>query len=286
MAEDNRDTVRLRARWGAATDVGKRRQVNEDSLLAAAPVFLVADGMGGHEAGEVASALVVEAFRPLVGREFVGLSDLEDATSLAARSVHGLASGEQAPGSTLTGMALSRHGGYPCCRVFNIGDSRTYHLSESGFSRVTTDHSEVQELMDLGVIDAATAARLPQRNIITRALGGALGPDVRADHYLLPACSGDRFVVCSDGLSGELTEILIEIISRSNPDPQETAQALVEHALLAGGRDNISVIVVDIMEAVPEWPSSAVGETTLGHNADEIGEDTIPNPLREVAEDV
>ncbi|MDO4718458.1 MAG: serine/threonine-protein phosphatase, partial [Propionibacteriaceae bacterium] len=98
MAEDNRDTVRLRARWGAATDVGKRRQVNEDSLLAAAPVFLVADGMGGHEAGEVASALVVEAFRPLVGREFVGLGDLEDATALAARSVHGLASGEQAPG--------------------------------------------------------------------------------------------------------------------------------------------------------------------------------------------
>ncbi|MDO4783622.1 MAG: protein phosphatase 2C domain-containing protein [Propionibacteriaceae bacterium] len=285
MPENGQDAVLLAARWGAATDVGRKRELNEDSLLAAAPVFLVADGMGGHEAGEVASALVVEAFRPLVGRPLVGFRDLEDAVALAARSVHGLASAGQAPGSTLTGVALSEHGGYPCCRVINIGDSRTYHLSEEGFSRVTTDHSEVQELVDLGIIDAATAAQLPQRNIITRALGGALGPDVRADHYLLPARSGDRFVVCSDGLSGELTEILIEIIARSNPDPQQTAEALVEHALLAGGRDNISVIVVDIMEAVPQWPDSAVDETTLGHEAEEAGEDTLPNPLREVVED-
>lgn len=282
VSESGSTSPLLRVRWGSATDVGRRRTINEDSLLAEAPVFLVADGLGGHEAGEVASALVVDAFRPLVGLDFVGLGDLEHAIAKAARNVDQLATEDQAPGSTLTGLALSRQGGYPCCWVVNIGDSRTYHISSSKLSRVTIDHSEVQELVDLGAIDARTAAHSPQRNIITRALGGASGPDVRADHFLLPARRGDRFVICSDGLSSELTEILIEFISRAQPDPQQAAQALLTHALIAGGRDNISVIVVDIIEAMPEWPDSEVDDTTLGHEVDDGWDDTLPNPLREV----
>lgn len=264
---------KLEVRWGAATDVGQRRKINEDSYLAKAPFFLVADGMGGHEAGEVASRLAIEAFEPLVGQDSVDPAALHRCIQKAAQTVHDLGSESSAPGSTLTGVALSSQGKYPCLWVLNIGDSRTYRVGAGSFTRVTTDHSEVQELVDAGTLAAADAVRSPHRNIITRALGGASGPGVQADHYLLPALEGDRFIVCSDGLSGEVTEVLIEMIARSVPDPQAAAEELVSQALTAGGRDNVTVVVVDITAAWPEWPTGDVGDTTLGASS---AEDTLP----------
>ena len=145
----------------------------------------------------------------------------------------------------------------------NIGDSRTYHLSTQSFSQVTHDHSEVQELIDSGQLDQARALSSRNRNVITRALGAGGGDQVVADQYLLPATVGDRFIICSDGLSGHVAESLIEMVARSVPDPRNAAQELVALALAAGGRDNVTVIVVDVVDVFPPWEDTQVDDTTL-----------------------
>lgn len=253
MSEVMPSSTRLRVRQGWATDKGRKREQNQDAVLAESPLFLVADGMGGHEAGQIAAALAVESFRPLIGQDYVDLADLEVHTAQAARSVHELSRTHETPGTTLTGVVLSRQRGYPCCRIINIGDSRTYLVNGTGFTRVTRDHSEAQELIDAGQLEAAVVCA-SRRSAITRAFGSLSGPDVRPDHYLRPARSGDRYVVCSDGLSKEVSEDVIEMVARTTIDPQDAAYLLVDCALQAGGRDNVSVIVLDIMDALPEWP--------------------------------
>ncbi len=253
--------VRLIVRHGSVTDVGQVRGDNEDSLLADSPVFLVADGMGGHRLGGTASAHAVRAFEDLVGRNFVTSQEFSRRLTRAARSVAALGAGERAPGSTLTGLLLCRQGALPCLRVVNIGDSRTYHLSAQSFSQITHDHSEVQELIDSGHLDRARALSSCRRNVITRALGAGGGDQVVADQYLLPATVGDRFIICSDGLSGHVAGSLIEVVARSVPDPRNAAQELVALALATGGRDN--VIVVDVVEAFPPWENTQVDDITL-----------------------
>ena len=268
--------VRLAVRHGSATDVGRVRTDNEDSLLADSPVFLVADGMGGHHSGGAASAQAVGAFEDLVGRAFVSSREFSRRLTRAARSVAALGTGERAPGSTLTGLLLSRQGSLPCLRVVNIGDSRTYHLSEQSFSQITHDHSEVQELIDSGHLDRARALSSRNRNVITRALGAGGGDRVVADQYLLPATVGDRFIICSDGLSRHVTESLIEMVARSVPDPRNAARELVDLALAAGGRDNVTVVVVDVVEAFPPWENTQVDDTTLPRATD--SDSTVPTP--------
>lgn len=255
--------VRLIVRHGSVTDVGQVRGDNEDSLLADSPVFLVADGMGGHRLGGTASAHAVRAFEDLVGRNFVTSQEFSRRLTRAARSVAALGAGERAPGSTLTGLLLCRQGALPCLRVVNIGDSRTYHLSAQSFSQITHDHSEVQELIDSGHLDRARALSSCRRNVITRALGAGGGDQVVADQYLLPATVGDRFIICSDGLSGHVAGSLIEVEARSVPDPRNAAQELVALALATGGRDNVTVIVVDVVEAFPPWENTQVDDITL-----------------------
>ena len=268
--------VRLIVRHGSATDVGQVRTDNEDSLLAGSPVFLVADGMGGHRLGGAASAHAVRAFEDLVGRAFVTSREFNRRLTRAAHSVAALGSGERAPGSTLTGLLLSRQGALPCLRVVNIGDSRTYHLSAQSFSQITHDHSEVQELIDSGHLDRARTLSSLNRNVITRALGAGGGDQVVADQYLLPATVGDRFIICSDGLSGHVTESLIETVARSVPDPGDAAQELVALALATGGRDNVTVIVVDVVEAFPPWENTQVDDTTLPRATS--ADSTVPTP--------
>ena len=268
--------VRLVVRHGSATDVGRVRTDNEDSLLAGSPVFLVADGMGGHRSGGTASAHAVGAFEDLVGRTFVTSREFNRRLTRAARNVAALGTGERAPGSTLTGLLLSRQGALPCLRVVNIGDSRTYHLSTQSFSQVTHDHSEVQELIDSGQLDQARALSSRNRNVITRALGAGGGDQVVADQYLLPATVGDRFIICSDGLSGHVAESLIEMVARSVPDPRNAAHELVALALAAGGRDNVTVIVVDVVDVFPPWEDTQVDDTTLPRATG--SDSTVPTP--------
>jgi len=229
---------------GAATDTGLRRPTNEDAHLASAPLFLVADGMGGHQAGELASAAAIAAFAPLVGRPSLTIDDVHDAVGAARRGVDALPTGGGAgAGTTLAGVVIADVDGEGYWLAVNLGDSRTYRLSEGEFEQVSVDHSFVQELVESGELDPLAAARDSRRNVITRAIGA--GSDAEPDYWLLPAEDGDRILVCSDGLSTELDDAGILEILRAEREPQSAATRLVHEAVLRGGRDNITAVVVD-----------------------------------------
>lgn len=263
------------ARAGVETNVGMRK-INEDSYLAQSPVFIVADGMGGHAAGDLASRALVESFRPLVGQEFVVSEDLEAVIAEAARAVQALADGSSAsPGSTVSGFVLCEKGGYPYARVFNVGDSRTYHLSGNSFTQVTRDHSEIQELLDSGMITPGEASSWRGRNVITRAFGASMA-EALPDYNLLPISTGDRFLVCSDGLSGVVDEKEIAKVTRFMADPREAAQTLVQKALGAGGKDNITAVVVDIVDCGPRWEASHADDEVLTVRVRTVSDDTVP----------
>ena len=253
---------------GAATHTGLRRTLNEDSFVATAPLFFVADGMGGHEAGDVASTAVVESFCPLVGRTSITLDDLRFALARARATIDGLgADGESRAGTTLTGVAVASVDGTGYWLVVNIGDSRTYRLTGAGLERLTIDHSVVQELIDAGEIDESDAHDDRRRNIITRAIGA--GSAGEADYWMVPAEVGDRILVCSDGLSSEVPDLLLREILRTNTDPQRAAEQLIARALAQGGRDNITAIVVDAVH-VSVRPEGAADEES------DIDSDTRP----------
>jgi PPM family protein phosphatase len=241
----NGEAALIRFSYGCATSAGRVRQVNEDTLLALPPIFAVADGMGGHGAGDIASRLAIESLRACVDLRplFVEavLAALEEANRVIIEQ-------DQADrmGTTVTGMAMLETAGDAPLMVFNVGDSRVYRLSPGGLEQVTTDHSEVQELLQAGLIDREQARVHPRRNIITRAVGS--DPVLRAEHWLLPVVAGDRFLICSDGLYGELPDDLILPLLAVG-DAELAAGQLVAAANDAGGRDNVSVIVVDVDQA-------------------------------------
>jgi protein phosphatase len=252
----------LRVRSGSATSVGQVRDHNEDSLIARGMVFAVADGMGGHAAGEVASRIAVEALTRLVEHPPTRTEDVAEVLREANRAI--LESQEQhldqrGMGTTVTGLTVVEAGGREHWVVFNVGDSRVYRLADNRMSLVTRDHSEVRELMDAGLIDAEEAARHPMRNVITRSLGSDPAPS--PDVWVLPPTPGERFVVCSDGLSNELDDREIMLVARKYDDPQIAADQLVAAAVRAGGRDNVSVVVVSV-------------DTGAGDDADDA--DTAP----------
>jgi len=176
----------------------------------------------------------------------------------------------------IQGLVFADEGGYPCARVFNIGDSRTYHVSGRAFTQVTRDHSEVQELLDAGIITEEQSLTWERRNVITRALGGYSGPVVGADVHLVPLNAGDRFLLCSDGLSGVVSDTEIGEVARYMEDSNETAQTLVQKALGAGGSDNVTVLVVDIVDCSPRWPALEVEGETATCDRRNVGDDTVP----------
>ena len=266
---------RLRVAHGGLTDIGLLRAVNEDAFLAEPPVFLVADGMGGHRAGDVAARAALDAFTDLVGQEFVTSGQLDAALARAAADVARLGDDVGAPGCTLTGLVLSLQGDLPCLHVVNVGDSRTYHFTRGVFSLVTRDHSEVQELIDAGRLTLSQARASARRNVITRALGAGAGPVVPVDRFLLPAHAGDRFVICSDGLSALVSEPVIEAVVRSSRPPRQVARELVDRALAAGGTDNVTVLIVDIIDVRPVWERTDVDDETLPPQR-RASEDTLP----------
>jgi serine/threonine protein phosphatase PrpC len=238
--------------WGAATDVGHRRRINEDSYLADPPVFAVADGMGGHASGDVASGAVVqrldEAGDGFLDARAVFLA-LREATIDIGRAADDDARGV---GTTVTGVALTLQSGAPYWTVFNVGDSRVYRFRNDRLEQVTVDHSVVQELVESGAIRADEAESHPESNVITRAVG--FGAEPMPDLWLLPVEPGVRLLVCSDGLTREVNDAAIRQHLAAGFPPVETASALVEAALVSGGRDNITTVVVDVLaEDDPRW---------------------------------
>ncbi|WP_458116809.1 PP2C family protein-serine/threonine phosphatase [Arthrobacter sp. D2-10] len=230
---------------GYASDRGLKRQLNEDSLIASEPIFAVADGMGGHEAGEVASGICVRTLgeSSIIGEHAprFSASDLEELLRTADEHIRSETGGRA--GTTLSGVVFVEESGMPYWLFFNVGDSRTYRLSQGRFGQISVDHSEVQELVDRGHITQEQAAGHPRRHVITRALG--TGDDSEADYWLMPVEMGDRILICSDGLSTEVSEERIYTLLSSLADPQQAADALVEETLRNGARDNVTVVVVD-----------------------------------------
>ncbi|MDQ1057648.1 serine/threonine protein phosphatase PrpC [Arthrobacter globiformis] len=263
----------LKLSYGYGTDRGLRRELNEDSYIASDPVFAVADGMGGHEAGEVASGMCVRALAQLpqlaTGERTATAGVVQQYLASADESIRS-ATGSRA-GTTLSGVVVVEQMGVPYWLVMNIGDSRTYRLSQGRLSQVSVDHSEVQELVESGSITAEEAAVHPRRHVVTRALGA--GDETEADYWLLPIEEGDRVMVCSDGLNGELTDGQMLDILSTVEDPQEAVDALIQAALRRGGRDNITVIVVDARNVLND---AGVATTAPRTAADAEEEDTLP----------
>ncbi|MBG6224082.1 protein phosphatase [Arthrobacter sp. CAN_A2] len=239
----------LRLAYGFGTDRGLRRELNEDSFLAVEPIFAVADGMGGHEAGEVASSVCVRTLEAssVAGTRMPRLTaaELEDIIRQADHGIRTEAGGQA--GTTLTGVVLVEESGAPHWLFFNVGDSRAYRLSSGTFGQISVDHSEVQELVDLGSITEDQARTHHRRHVVTRALG--TGDDADPDFWLMPVEDRDRILLCSDGLSGEVTDEDIHSILATVPDPQEACDELIAAALRSGARDNVTVIVVDALDA-------------------------------------
>jgi serine/threonine protein phosphatase PrpC len=227
----------------AASDRGHVRRVNEDSYLAVPPVFLVADGMGGHSFGDRASQATARVFATrLDPDEASTVVQVLAAVHEADRVVHAIGD-EELAGSTLAGIALVREGDSDELRwmVFNVGDSRVYRFDDS-LEQLSVDHSAVQELLDDGSIVPGEERDHPDRNVVTRAIGmGDAEPDV----WILPTGGRERFLLCSDGLTKELDDATItDVLSREDGD-LSPADRLVSAALAAGGLDNVTVVVID-----------------------------------------
>ena len=232
--------------WGVFTDCGMVRRVNEDAYLAAPPMFVVADGMGGHAAGEVASHLAVEVLSELVGRGPIGVQDVIDAVDTANDAIVQTAEANSITagmGTTLTGIAQVMAGGVEHWMAFNMGDSRVYRLAGDRLEQLTVDHSEVQELITSGEITREEAGVHSRRNVVTRSLGTL--PASPLDSWVFPPLEGERFLLCSDGLTREVSDDEIAACLRTGADPVATAEDLLALALGRGGADNVTVIVVD-----------------------------------------
>ncbi|MDX2025307.1 PP2C family protein-serine/threonine phosphatase [Microcella sp.] len=233
--------------WHGVTHTGYRRAANEDSYLADVPLFAVADGMGGHSHGDRASDAVVRRLQAAVDGEFIAPEAIIDALHLATWDIHQLDEADRGIGTTVTGVALSLADGRPVLTSFNVGDSRVYRFSGNDLVQVTTDHSMVQEMVDSGQLSAEQAEHHPDSNVITRAVGFSVEPEV--DVRVIGIEAGMRLLVCSDGLTKEVPLERLRLHMAARLSARETANALVDAALAQGGRDNITVIVVDVVRA-------------------------------------
>lgn len=260
---------------GVVTDVGMKRKLNEDGYFAEAPAYVVADGMGGYEAGDRASAAVVEAFATtLAGHEVATLDLISDALGRADDLVADVASATtRGAGSTVAGAAIVDHEGVPSWLVFNVGDSRVYRNLGSSLQQLTVDHSLGQELFTAGKLTREEFDNFPDRNVITRAIGA---PDSSADSWITPVVNGERLLICSDGLTSEVPDETIRASLTMGGVPESVATGLVDLAKRAGGKDNITVIVVDVIsggaDAVSDGGTSSSLRVVMG--LDESSEET------------
>ena len=282
-------------RWGATTNPGLVRTENEDTYVTEPMVFAVADGMGGHQAGEVASALTASIVRDRLGRGASSEDDAESVVHEVNAAIFGAARANAAQsgmGTTLTALAVLKAQGQGSSLIdeqlvlLNVGDSRTYLFRNGRLSRVTVDHSYVQELVATGHITMEEARTHPRRNIVTRALG--IEPNVRADMWTMAIVRGDRFVLCSDGLVDEVPDSEITQLVANVEDPQALSEQLVALANSHGGRDNVTVVVVDVMEGAdppdptediavdPDWAAQVDDAAIWNEGATGESDDTEP----------
>ncbi|MFC7405975.1 PP2C family protein-serine/threonine phosphatase [Georgenia alba] len=264
--------------WGVASDAGGRRSVNEDAAFAKDPVFVVADGMGGHARGEMASQTVVEGFRGLAGSgsRHITAQAVVDVVREAAATIRRTMAEEvvagwvetdgrdPVAGTTVAGAVLTEQGDELYWLVLNVGDSRVYRFSGGRLHQVTVDHSLVQEMVDAGTLDATEARTHPRRNVITRAIG--TGPDCEVDFWMLRVQRDERLLVCTDGLNGELDDDTIAAVLATVADPGEAAAALVRHAVTGGASDNVTALVVDA-------PDEASADDTTARTPGGVEED-------------
>ncbi len=234
----------LELQWSEITHRGRRRDANQDAVLAAFPLFVVADGMGGHIGGEIASASTVDRLKAVAAKGDVSPKTIEKALARAVTDIaaHPEAT-DEGTGTTVTGVFLDLTGDEPTWVTLNVGDSRVYLYRDGGLAQVTTDHSVVQELIAAGRLSPEEAENHPYGNVITRAVGPSEG--VSPDYVRLEVIDGDRFVICSDGLTKELTDYGILHFLLQHEDPTEAVDDMLEAALENGGRDNVSIIVVN-----------------------------------------
>ncbi len=243
----------------AISDTGRVREANEDSFLVDLDLFIfaVADGMGGHVAGEIASATAIEALRANVANGV----DIASSISKANVAVRAKAKSQEelsGMGTTLTAMGFDKN---DSLAIAHVGDSRAYlyritnpETNEYVFERITKDHSLVEELVDIGEITKEEADVHPRRNVVTRALG--IGDDVEVDTYNIEFKIGDRYLLCSDGLTSMVRDEDIEEIIKAQQSPKECAQELVRKANNEGGSDNITVVVLDVLSESVAKPDS------------------------------
>jgi PPM family protein phosphatase len=285
-------------RWGAVTHEGQLRTQNEDNHHVGEGLFVVADGMGGHLAGEVASQMAVARLDERLPAGRLGSrDDLVAAINEANVEIYNasLNNPDQAGmGTTITAIAVVDDPlDGEVLAVANVGDSRGYVLRHGRLRQVTVDHSFVQELVAEGAITATEARHHPRRNIVTRALG--IEPYVRVDTWMMPIIRGDRFLLCSDGLVDEVADDVIQAILAAHPDdPTIAAQALVDAANASGGRDNITAIVVDVLEGddppdpteefdvIPAWSDEVDEQMTDGGPAEIVADPLDDDADREL----
>lgn len=253
---------RVRIVTAGATHVGLVREVNEDAFLARQSIALVADGMGGHAAGDVASSLTIKAFETLAERERLEPKDVVETIAQANDAIVSEATEhpERAGmGTTLTGLAVVELAGSPHWLVFNVGDSRVYRINDAAATQLTVDHSEVAEMVAAGQISKDEARVHPLRNVVTRSLGMVPTPDVET--WLVPAEAGDFFLICSDGLTSELDDHMIGDIVAAHDDLDAAASALIDAALAAGAHDNVTVVLVAAQSDLAGQQSSSAFST-------------------------
>jgi len=250
------------------TDTGRQRNANEDSLFTRAPVFVVADGMGGAQAGEVASNAAAESFdRELPQAPPEQL--LRETIEAANRTIHEHARRDPAlagMGTTITAAIVDV--GSEEVAIGHVGDSRVYRLRRGKLERLTRDHSLVEEMRRKGQLTEAQAEDHPQRSIITRALGPE--PEVEVDLQTVPALAGDVFLLCSDGLTTMLSDEQIGRLLARATSMEAAVRALVDEANRAGGRDNITAVAFRLEDAAAPSPAPE-GATLIGSAAEEAG---------------
>ncbi|HEX2053275.1 MAG TPA: Stp1/IreP family PP2C-type Ser/Thr phosphatase [Actinomycetota bacterium] len=263
-------------RWGACSDVGLVRQVNEDSKLVSPPLFAVADGMGGHASGDVASALAVEVLEA----ELKKSDSISDAVHNANKAIFQKAAKDPdltGMGTTLTAMWADE----TSAQIAHVGDSRAYLLRDGQLTRLTTDHTVVNRLVQQGRILPEDADRHPQRSYLERALG--VDPEVEVDVHVLDMAPGDRVLLCSDGLFGMIDDDLIQSVLEQERHPQRAAERLCEEAVHAGGNDNVTAVVVDFPSGRSASAGSSTGSFATGVTSSALNSDTgplAPEPTR------
>ena len=243
---------------GFATDIGRVRQGNEDCYLVESPLFAVADGMGGHRGGEVASHLALDTVEAM---HLKGEGTLADQVREANRAVF-QRSGEDrnvaGMGTTLTAALVQGDG----LHLAHVGDSRAYLLRAGSLRQLTEDHTLVNRMVKAGEITRAEAEVHPHRNVVTRALGTE--PDIAVDEQSVALLESDRILLCSDGLTGMVTEGQIQAILETTDEPQQAADRLIRAANRAGGIDNITAVVLDVVEGEGEGAAPTDPRTVAG----------------------